>query len=76
MELLHRVIMLHVRAHAHTQFTEAQQEVSSSSTHLAVVCCRRRMEMWLSIQELNEQGEYSDVEMHPGKYLGTGVFQL
>ena len=28
--------------------------------------------MWLSIQELNEQGEYSDVEMHPGKDLGTG----
>uniref|UniRef100_A0A8C7IWN6 Kinesin family member 13A n=1 Tax=Oncorhynchus kisutch TaxID=8019 RepID=A0A8C7IWN6_ONCKI len=37
----------------------------------------RRIELWVSIQELNEQGDYSDVEMHPGKDIGTGgVFQL
>ena len=48
-----------------------------------VICpCRwsevsRRIELWVSIQELNEQGDYSDVEMHPGKDIGTGgVFQL
>ncbi|KAM9404252.1 kinesin-like protein KIF13A isoform 1-T1 [Salvelinus alpinus] len=37
----------------------------------------RRIELWVSIQELNEQGDYSDVEMQPGKDIGTGgVFQL
>ncbi|XP_034030866.1 kinesin-like protein KIF13A isoform X2 [Thalassophryne amazonica] len=37
----------------------------------------RRIELWLSIQELNEQGEYSAVELHPGKDISTGgVFQL
>ncbi|KAJ3598073.1 hypothetical protein NHX12_001587 [Muraenolepis orangiensis] len=37
----------------------------------------RRIELWASIQELNEQGEYSDVELLPGKDVGTGgVFQL
>uniref|UniRef100_A0AAQ5YK05 Kinesin family member 13A n=1 Tax=Amphiprion ocellaris TaxID=80972 RepID=A0AAQ5YK05_AMPOC len=37
----------------------------------------RRIELWISIQELNEQGEYSSVEMHPGKDISTGgVFQL
>uniref|UniRef100_A0A6Q2XJ52 Kinesin motor domain-containing protein n=1 Tax=Esox lucius TaxID=8010 RepID=A0A6Q2XJ52_ESOLU len=37
----------------------------------------RRVELWASIQELNEQGEYSAVEMHPGKDVSTGgVFQL
>ncbi|KAM4601055.1 kinesin-like protein KIF13A isoform 4-T4 [Polymixia lowei] len=37
----------------------------------------RRIELWASIQELNEQGEYSAVEMHPGKDMCTGgVFQL
>lgn len=49
---------------------------------LAVACSRwnevsRRIEMWISIQELNEQGEYSSVELHPGKDISTGgVFQL
>ncbi|XP_061572677.1 kinesin-like protein KIF13A isoform X3 [Cololabis saira] len=37
----------------------------------------RRIELWVSIQELNEQGEYSSVELHPGKDISTGgVFQL
>lgn len=37
----------------------------------------RRVELWISIQELNEQGEYSSVEMHPSKDISTGgVFQL
>jgi len=37
----------------------------------------RRIELWTSIQELNEQGEYSDVELLPGKDGSTGgVFQL
>ncbi|XP_053743082.1 kinesin-like protein KIF13A isoform X2 [Synchiropus splendidus] len=37
----------------------------------------RRIELWTSIQELNEQGEYSAVELHPGKDVSTGgVFQL
>nr|XP_046255441.1 kinesin-like protein KIF13A isoform X4 [Scatophagus argus] len=37
----------------------------------------RRIELWISIQELNEQGEYSSVELHPGKDINTGgVFQL
>uniref|UniRef100_UPI0037E80FB8 kinesin-like protein KIF13A n=1 Tax=Semicossyphus pulcher TaxID=241346 RepID=UPI0037E80FB8 len=37
----------------------------------------RRIELWTSIQELNEQGEYSSVELHPGKDISTGgVFQL
>ncbi|XP_061809864.1 kinesin-like protein KIF13A isoform X1 [Nerophis lumbriciformis] len=37
----------------------------------------RRIELWVSIQELNEQGEYSAVELLPGKDISTGgVFQL
>ncbi|XP_068178876.1 kinesin-like protein KIF13A isoform X2 [Antennarius striatus] len=37
----------------------------------------RRIEMWISIQELNEQGEYTSVELHSGKDITTGgVFQL
>uniref|UniRef100_A0A3B4AE49 Uncharacterized protein n=1 Tax=Periophthalmus magnuspinnatus TaxID=409849 RepID=A0A3B4AE49_9GOBI len=37
----------------------------------------RRIELWTSIQELNEQGEYSSVEMLPAKDVSTGgVFQL
>lgn len=37
----------------------------------------RRIELWVSIQELNEQGEYASVELHPGKDISTGgVFQL
>lgn len=37
----------------------------------------RRIELWISIQELNEQGEYASVELHPGKDISTGgVFQL
>lgn len=37
----------------------------------------RRIELWISIGELNEQGEYSSVELHPGKDISTGgVFQL
>ncbi|XP_030013176.1 kinesin-like protein KIF13A isoform X5 [Sphaeramia orbicularis] len=37
----------------------------------------RRIELWTSIQELNEQGEYSSVELHSGKDISTGgVFQL
>ncbi|KAM9310605.1 kinesin-like protein KIF13A isoform 2-T2 [Pholidichthys leucotaenia] len=37
----------------------------------------RRIELWLSIQELNEQGEYSSVELYPGKDISTGgIFQL
>ncbi|TNN78370.1 Kinesin-like protein KIF13A [Liparis tanakae] len=37
----------------------------------------RRIELVISIQELNEQGEYSSVELQPGKDISTGgVFQL
>ncbi|XP_067303985.1 kinesin-like protein KIF13A isoform X1 [Pseudorasbora parva] len=37
----------------------------------------RRIELWVSIQELNEQGEYSSVELHLNKDISTGgVFQL
>uniref|UniRef100_A0A8C4ZZC3 Kinesin family member 13A n=1 Tax=Gadus morhua TaxID=8049 RepID=A0A8C4ZZC3_GADMO len=37
----------------------------------------RRIELWASVQELNEQGEYSHVELVPGKDVSTGgVFQL
>ncbi|XP_077432241.1 kinesin-like protein KIF13A isoform X2 [Vanacampus margaritifer] len=37
----------------------------------------RRIELWVSIQELNEQGEYAAVELQPGKDISTGgVFQL
>ena len=37
----------------------------------------RQLELWVSIQELNEQGEYSAVELSPAKDVNTGgVFQL
>ncbi|KAH0617897.1 hypothetical protein JD844_016616 [Phrynosoma platyrhinos] len=37
----------------------------------------RRIEMWVSIQELNEMGDYMAVELHPAKDVNTGgVFQL
>uniref|UniRef100_A0AAX7UH23 Kinesin motor domain-containing protein n=1 Tax=Astatotilapia calliptera TaxID=8154 RepID=A0AAX7UH23_ASTCA len=37
----------------------------------------RRIELWIAIQELNEQGEYASVELQPGKDISTGgVFQL
>ncbi|XP_041963180.1 kinesin-like protein KIF13A isoform X1 [Alosa sapidissima] len=37
----------------------------------------RQLELWVSIQELNEQGEYSSVELHTAKDVTTGgVFQL
>uniref|UniRef100_A0A8C9WCL8 Kinesin family member 13A n=1 Tax=Scleropages formosus TaxID=113540 RepID=A0A8C9WCL8_SCLFO len=37
----------------------------------------RRIELWVSIQELNEQGEYAAVELYPTKDVSTGgVFQL
>uniref|UniRef100_A0A8C1QMF9 Kinesin family member 13A n=1 Tax=Cyprinus carpio TaxID=7962 RepID=A0A8C1QMF9_CYPCA len=37
----------------------------------------RQIELWVSIQELNEQGEYSSVELHPSRDNSTGgVFQL
>ncbi|XP_043116313.1 kinesin-like protein KIF13A isoform X2 [Puntigrus tetrazona] len=37
----------------------------------------RQIEVWVSIQELNEQGEYSSVELHPSRDVSTGgVFQL
>uniref|UniRef100_A0A671LLD8 Kinesin motor domain-containing protein n=1 Tax=Sinocyclocheilus anshuiensis TaxID=1608454 RepID=A0A671LLD8_9TELE len=37
----------------------------------------RQIELWVSIQELNEQGEYSSVELHPSRDVSTGgVFQL
>uniref|UniRef100_A0A8C5N4C2 Kinesin family member 13A n=1 Tax=Leptobrachium leishanense TaxID=445787 RepID=A0A8C5N4C2_9ANUR len=37
----------------------------------------RRIEMWISIHELNENGEYMAVELHQAKDVNTGgVFQL
>ncbi|KAM4687962.1 kinesin-like protein KIF13A [Discoglossus pictus] len=37
----------------------------------------RRIEMWISIHELNENGEYTSVELHQAKDVNTGgVFQL
>ncbi|KFP64039.1 Kinesin-like KIF13A, partial [Cariama cristata] len=37
----------------------------------------RRIEIWISIQELNEMGEYTAVELHQAKDVNTGgIFQL
>uniref|UniRef100_F6ZZ18 Kinesin family member 13A n=1 Tax=Ornithorhynchus anatinus TaxID=9258 RepID=F6ZZ18_ORNAN len=37
----------------------------------------RRIEMWISILELNEMGEYAAVELHQAKDVNTGgIFQL
>uniref|UniRef100_A0A4W4FBV6 Kinesin motor domain-containing protein n=1 Tax=Electrophorus electricus TaxID=8005 RepID=A0A4W4FBV6_ELEEL len=37
----------------------------------------RRIELWVSIQELNEQGVYSSVELYPTRDISTGgVFQI
>ncbi|XP_018096503.1 kinesin-like protein KIF13A isoform X2 [Xenopus laevis] len=37
----------------------------------------RRIEIWISIYELNENGEYTSVELHEAKDVNTGgVFQL
>lgn len=37
----------------------------------------RRIELWISILELNELGEYAAVELHQAKDVNTGgVFQL
>ncbi|XP_077209173.1 kinesin-like protein KIF13A isoform X6 [Paroedura picta] len=37
----------------------------------------RRIEMWVSIQELNEMGDYAAVELHQAKDVNTGgIFQL
>lgn len=37
----------------------------------------RRLEMWISILELNELGEYASVELHQAKDVNTGgIFQL
>ncbi|XP_018415137.1 PREDICTED: kinesin-like protein KIF13A isoform X3 [Nanorana parkeri] len=37
----------------------------------------RRIEMWISIYELNENGEYTSVELHQAQDVNTGgVFQL
>ncbi|XP_016149819.1 kinesin-like protein KIF13A [Sinocyclocheilus grahami] len=37
----------------------------------------RQIELWVSIQELNEQGEDSSIELHPSRDVSTGgVFQL
>ncbi|XP_026525663.1 kinesin-like protein KIF13A [Notechis scutatus] len=37
----------------------------------------RRIEMWVSIQELNEIGDYAAVELHQAKDVNTGgIFQL
>ncbi|KFQ03069.1 Kinesin-like KIF13A, partial [Leptosomus discolor] len=37
----------------------------------------RRIEMWISIQELNEMGEYTAVELYQAKDVNTGgIFQL
>uniref|UniRef100_A0A670IQW2 Kinesin family member 13A n=1 Tax=Podarcis muralis TaxID=64176 RepID=A0A670IQW2_PODMU len=37
----------------------------------------RRIEMWVSIQELNELGDYTAVELHQAKDVNTGgIFQL
>lgn len=61
--------------------THNMQNIHTSSI-FAAACSRwnevsRRIELWISIQELNEQGEYSSVELHPGKDISTGgVFQL
>lgn len=51
-----------------------------------IVCCdvscrwnevTRRIEMWISILELNELGEYAAVELHQAKDVNTGgIFQL
>lgn len=37
----------------------------------------RRIEVWISILELNELGEYAAVELHQAKDVNTGgIFQL
>lgn len=66
----------------HTVMQTQKQTFSHNLTILAVARSRwnevsRRIELWVSIQELNEQGEYSAVELQPGKDVSTGgIFQL
>lgn len=62
--------------------THTDENSFCTSSIFAASCSRwnevsRRIELWITIQELNEQGEYSSVELHPGKDISTGgVFQL
>ncbi|RXN36397.1 kinesin KIF13A [Labeo rohita] len=51
--------------------------ISDGALAIEVDEVSREIELWVSIQELNEQGEYSSVELHPSKDVSTGgVFQL
>ncbi|XP_053323015.1 kinesin-like protein KIF13A isoform X1 [Spea bombifrons] len=57
-------------------------EIDSLHAKSRTLCDRwnevtRRIEMWISIHELNENGEYMPVELHQAKDVNTGgVFQL
>ncbi|MCJ8745409.1 hypothetical protein PDJAM_G00129810 [Pangasius djambal] len=61
--------------HAHWELNTLQAKTRTLRDRWSEVS--RRIEMWVSIQELNEQGVYSAVELHPSRDISTGgVFQL
>ncbi|XP_053530754.1 kinesin-like protein KIF13A isoform X4 [Ictalurus punctatus] len=61
--------------HAHWELNTLQARTRTLRDRWSEVS--RRIEMWVSIQELNEQGVYSAVELHPNRDISTGgVFQL
>lgn len=63
--------------HTHTNMRIFQTSLIFAAVRSRWNEVSRRIELWISIQELNEQGEYSAVELHPGKDISTGgVFQL
>ncbi|MCI4391160.1 hypothetical protein PGIGA_G00131010 [Pangasianodon gigas] len=61
--------------HAHWELNTLQAKTRTLRDRWSEVS--RRIELWVSIQELNEQGVYSAVELHPSRDISTGgVFQL
>ncbi|XP_060756438.1 kinesin-like protein KIF13A isoform X5 [Neoarius graeffei] len=61
--------------HAHWELNTLQAKTRTLRDRWSEVS--RRIELWVSIQELNEQGVYSAVELHPNRDISTGgVFQL
>ncbi|KAM9436550.1 kinesin-like protein KIF13A [Clarias gariepinus] len=61
--------------HAHWELNTLQAKTRTLRDRWSEVS--RRVELWVSIQELNEQGVYTAVELHPNRDISTGgVFQL
>ncbi|XP_026989078.2 kinesin-like protein KIF13A isoform X2 [Tachysurus fulvidraco] len=61
--------------HSHWELNTLQAKTRTLRDRWSEVS--RRIELWVSIQELNEQGVYSAVELHPNRDISTGgVFQL